>query len=215
MSTDANFQLYNPFNQLLAGNGPFLPIFGGTMVGAITQPLAPVADTDLVNKTYLETTYTYGAHVFKSTASIAIPPGNIKAFSAGSTNLNVAGTDIGTSVDIDNAGQITIINNLSFTTYFRLTFTANKMSIVGGNYATLSFQFEEMGVPFGPIMTMNVLPIAVAIMSSPVYLTALVSINPTSFKFYTVSVTNAEGVVATLDSEYPDNPSIISIERVA
>lgn len=215
MSTDANFQLYNPFNQLLAGNGPFLPIFGGTMVGAITQPLAPVADTDLVNKIYLETIYTYGAHVFKSTASIAIPPGgNIKAFSAGSTNLNVAGTDIGTSVGIDT-GQITIINNLSFTTYFRLTFTANKMSIVGGNYATLSFQFEEMNVPFGPIMTMNVLPTAVAIMSSPVYLTALVSINPNSFKFYTVSVTNAEDAVVTLDSEYPNNPSIISIERVA
>lgn len=215
MSTDTNFQLYNPFNQLQAGGGPYLPIYGGTMVGAITQPLAPVADTDLVNKIYLKTTYTYGAHVFQSTSSIVIPPGNIKAFSAGNAPLIVPGTDIGTSVDMDNTGKITITNSLSFPTYFRLTFTANKMSVVGDNYATLEFQFEETNVLVGPIMTMNVLPTGVAIMSTPVYLTMLVSLDPNSLKFYMVSVTNAGGTTATLDSEYPNNPSIISIERVA
>lgn len=34
--------------------GPFLPLAGGTMSGAITQPLAPIVGTDLTNKTYVD-----------------------------------------------------------------------------------------------------------------------------------------------------------------
>ncbi len=41
-------------NSSQISGGPFLSTAGGTMTGAITQPLAPVAGTDLANKTYVD-----------------------------------------------------------------------------------------------------------------------------------------------------------------
>jgi hypothetical protein len=38
----------------LIGGGPFLPLAGGNMLGAIAQPVAPVNPNDLVNKTYVD-----------------------------------------------------------------------------------------------------------------------------------------------------------------
>ncbi len=40
-------------NSSQISGGPFLSTAGGTMTGAITQPLAPVAGTDLANKLML------------------------------------------------------------------------------------------------------------------------------------------------------------------
>ena len=38
----------------LIGGGPFLPLTGGAMTGAITQPIAPVAANDVSNKAYVD-----------------------------------------------------------------------------------------------------------------------------------------------------------------
>ena len=38
----------------IIGGGPFLPLAGGTMTGAISQPIAPVAVNDLTNKAYVD-----------------------------------------------------------------------------------------------------------------------------------------------------------------
>ena len=61
----------------LIGGGSFLPLVGGTMSGAIVQPIAPAADDDLVNKTYVD-----GQFQPKQPSAV---DGNVAVFGVGQT----------------------------------------------------------------------------------------------------------------------------------
>jgi hypothetical protein len=49
-----NFTVYDTVSQLIAGDGPYLPLSGGTMSGAILQPLLPTTNNELTNKNYVD-----------------------------------------------------------------------------------------------------------------------------------------------------------------
>jgi hypothetical protein len=97
MSSGINFKLVDPVAQLIAsggGSGSGLPLTGGTMSGAIVQPIAPVAPFDLTNKQYVD-----GAFQAKKPTAI---PNNIAFFGSGAD----AGQTIDSTYSID-----TVITN--------------------------------------------------------------------------------------------------------
>lgn len=67
----------------LIGGGPFLPLAGGNMLGAIVQPVVPANPNDLVNKTYVD-----GAFQAKKPAAVT---NNIAVFGGGA--------DLGQTID--------------------------------------------------------------------------------------------------------------------
>lgn len=110
----------------LISDGPFLPLAGGVMSGTISQPLAPVATSDLVNKDYVDRTFKYGSYLFKSTSPIVLnSAATSNALSTGNGTIGPdTWSDPNISCTIDNNGVVTIINNLSSITYFKLTFNS-------------------------------------------------------------------------------------------
>src|SRR5574344_446645 len=110
----SNFKIYDPVARLIAGSpisgGPFLPLAGGIMSGAISQPLTPVAVNDLVNKDYVDK----GSYLFKSTFPIFLNP--LETANAFSTGNGTIGPNIWSNSNIictiNNNGVVTVINNL-------------------------------------------------------------------------------------------------------
>ncbi|AHL67540.1 hypothetical protein DH26_gp045 [Chloriridovirus anopheles1] len=251
----------------LISGGPFLPLSGGTMSGAISQPVAPINANDLVNKSYtdgafqskkpsavsghiaifgsgadsgqtVDSTYSVdtnpinppstttlwpstrivnsmqlGANIYKATASLSIAATTSKVFSTGNTNIGpVNWPNLGTTLALASTGIATITNSFPYTTYYILTFVASSASSLGD--ANINFQFlnEGTSTSFGVVKTLNFYQGPPAI-TTPVHLTAFVSVAATSSFAFSVAATSTATI--TLDPASPDNVCTLTIQRVA
>jgi hypothetical protein len=257
----------------LIGGGPFLPLSGGAMTGAITQPLAPLTPNDLTNKAYTDGAYQakqplavtdniavfgsgsdvgqttdsgfsidinlsnppsnstlwpsnrligalqYGADVYKATSSINIPAlGSIRAFSTGNATVGlVTWPNFGSTFNLGGTGIATITNALEFTTYFKISFSANSLSESTNAYGSVQCQFQNDNgppVPFGVIKTLKVFPVPPSDFCNEVYLSATTSVAPGDSFDFSVLLTNPGISSITIDPNSPDDPCLLIIERV-
>lgn len=218
---DETYQVLKP---AAASNN--LAIFGsGSDTGQTTDSGFSI-DTNLANPSSNVTLWPssrligalqYGCNVYKATASIIIPPvGSVKAFSTGNANAGlVTWPNFGTTFSLAPTGIATISNSLEFTTYFKISFTANSLSesTNQAGSAECSFQIESGGLPepFGVKKTLKVL--VGGGFSNEVFLTATTSVAPGgSFSFSTL-LTNVGLNTVTVDPTAPENPCLLIIER--
>jgi hypothetical protein len=162
----------------------------------------------------------FGAAMYKSTSFITLPASETKkAFSTGNDNVGPATWPTsGTTFSINSDGNITIFNSLSYDTYFKLSFSANNLTAELSNpnpRVVCSFNRNDNHAPIGIQKTLT--------KTNPVFMCALVAVDPgSSFVFY-VNLTNSSSENMTIDAPAftpsPSSPdldiSFITIERVA
>lgn len=193
--------------------GGLLPLSGGVMSGAISQPLAPVAANDVPNKAYTDT-FKYGSYLFKSTDSIILDPAEIvTAFSAGNTTI---GPDVWSTPNItcsmSASGVVTITNNLSSIVYFKFTFIACNLydSKDDSGIVECSFYNESMASSFGVTKTLKCLPQSVFNLLNETFvnqveLVVLKSLAPLSVFTFSVKLKNVGPNIVTIDDSPATN----------
>ncbi|ADO00357.1 hypothetical protein WIV_gp014 [Wiseana iridescent virus] len=130
--------------------GPFLPLAGGAMTGAISQPLAPIAVNDLTNKAYVDLQSQKAFAGFKhnnGAFQLSIPAGTtVRAFSGGFDligNTTWTGAD-GVNITMAPTGIITINSTRSTTSYYVCSFFGTGLtSSVLTNNASVYFRFYD------------------------------------------------------------------------
>ncbi|CCV02336.1 hypothetical protein IIV30_141R [Invertebrate iridescent virus 30] len=205
----------------LIGGGPFVPLAGGVMSGAISQPLAPIASNDLANKGYVDT-FKYGTYLFKSTAPIFLnPAATVTAFSTGNT---IIGPDVWSTSNItcvmNSSGVVTITNNLSDIVYVKLTFIACNLddSMNSSGMVGCSFYNESTATSFGVAKTLKCLPLSVFNLVNETFvnqveLVALKSIAALSQFTFSVKLVNVGPNIVTIDGSPATNNSHLIIDR--
>ena len=179
----------------------------------------PPSNTTLWPSSRIIGSLQYGAAVYKSSASVTITTGNsVRAFSSGNENVGPAiWPDIGSTFNLAATGIATISNALQYTTYFRLIFTANSLSDSTLAYGILKCQFQnESGpTPFGVVKTLRVFPNPPLSFCTCVYFSALIGILQFSTFNFSVLLTNSGSNDVTIDPDFPEDLSLLIIERVA
>jgi hypothetical protein len=161
----------------------------------------------------------YGADVYKATASINIPPGSsVRAFSTGNATVGVVTwPNFGSTFSLAATGIATITNALEFTTYFKISFSANSLSESTSAYGSVQCQFQnENGppLPIGVIKTLKVFPVPPSDFCNEVYLSATTSVAPGDSYDFSVLLTNLGLNNVLIDPNSPDDPCLLIIERV-
>ncbi|ADO00481.1 hypothetical protein WIV_gp137 [Wiseana iridescent virus] len=178
----------------------------------------PPSNTSLWPSSRLIGALQYGANVYKSTSPIVITSGSsIRAFSTGNAIMGPANwSNNGSTFSLAPTGIATIFNSLEYTTYFRITFSANSLSESTNIFGTVECQIQdEVGPTFISIVKLLNCLAAPPTFSNEVYLTALVSI-PTASSFnFSVLLTNTGPNSVTVDPVAPNNACILVIERVS
>lgn len=186
--------------------------------------LNPPSNTTLWVSNRLIGALQYGAEVFKATASINIEAeSSLKAFSAGNATVGPATwPNIASTFTLDGAGVATIANSLQYATYYRIIFSANKMSESTGSVGRIICYFQDEAGPtlIGVTKTLECLPTGApfddtSAFCNEVYLTALVSVAASSSFSFSVILNNPGDNQVTIDPSVPGDPCLLIIERVA
>lgn len=182
-----------------------------------SDPLSLAANNTLWSSNRLIGSFQYGAVIYKATGGITIPPAlsAALAFSAGNELIG-PGTwpTIGSTISMDAAGITTIINSLSYATYFKLEFIACSLTGVSPlNSISCVFKDETTMVSFGIDKTLNCL-LGPPALCNNVHLVAMTGVAPGASFVFSTQLTNL-GNQVTVDPDAPTDGSILIIQRVA
>lgn len=201
----------------------YLPLEGGTINGPIIQAFPPSNPNEVVNKAYVDT-FKYGSYLFRSTFPIFL--NSMATSNAFSTGNGTIGPDIWSDPNIsctmDNNGVVTIINNLTSITYFKLTFIACNLDESMDGPGLVGCGFFDEGTNqsfFGIGKTLKCLPTAMynldnETFTNEVQLVALKSVAPNSQFAFSVKLQNLGPDIVTIDANTGANTSHLIVDRV-